>query len=149
MALPAAPTRHYTERTPEPCNTAEGGDITVSGLFTSASQPVVAAWPARSQEGAAFWEKGKPKHAASLGEELSLAKVCKLMRSRSNLAGLESARERVLQDQALVFCLIQQQLAPGLLSLLSCCWCFLFARAWLPARTLPRTYTAYAAGIKN
>lgn len=44
------------------------------------------------------------------------------MRSRSNLAGLVSATKRALQDQAPVFCLMQQ-LARGLLSLLSCCWC--------------------------
>lgn len=53
---------------------AEREDITVSGLFSLASQWVVPAWPARSQEGAPFWEKGKPKHAASLGWRPALGK---------------------------------------------------------------------------
>lgn len=100
---------------------AEGGDVTVSGLFTLASQSVVAAWPGRIQESAAFWEKEKPKQAV-WGEDMPLAKVCRLMRSRSNFAGLVSATEHALQEQAPAFCLMQQ-LARGLLSLLSYCWC--------------------------
>lgn len=79
------------------------------------------------------------------GEELPLAKVCRLMRSRSNLSGLMSATTARLGTCALPYAAASPRapLSAELLLVL------LFARAWLPSQTLPTTYTSDAAGIKN
>lgn len=52
--------------------------------------------------------RGSPSMQPAWGEHLPLAKVCRLVRNRSNLAGLVSATKRALQDQAPVFCLMLQ-----------------------------------------
>lgn len=148
VALPAAPARRYTERAHEPCNRmypAEGGDVTVSGLFTLASQSVVAAWPGRSQESAAFREKEKPKQAASLGWRCALGKGV-----QANEKQIQFCRSGVCHwaCTARAGTCILPYAAAGPRAPLSAelLLVLLFARARLPSQTLPRIHTAYAAG---